>query len=413
MELRSMTDRRTVLGNSGQLVIAALFAGLSPKVIAQAVANQQKINVPLLTLSDDPRLEPRRVERGYLGQAQGSAFDGLMSALQGSSFELDAAKLSVLVTQIRVSSLEQAKAEVVKLSLAGAPLFISELPAAWLAAVTDATKAALINVSESDDALREQQCKSNLFHAIPSERMRADALAQILLSRRWNKILLLSSESAEDQRRANVAARALQRFNLKLIAKKAFKLSGDPRERQMSNLALLTANQDFDALWIVDSDGEFARTIPYRLPQPRPVVGDAGLVPVAWDPRFERYGGPQVSKAFAKQFKRPMVGHDWAAWLVGRLLVSIFASMPTSATSKRMVAADVIKALNAADLKIDGSKGQVLSFREWDRQLRQPMMLSDGQGVIEVAPLEGVMHPRSVLDSLGADAPEKLCKATT
>jgi ABC transporter substrate binding protein (PQQ-dependent alcohol dehydrogenase system) len=407
-----MTERRSMLRGGSTAVMAAMFAGLHGNIFAQGAASQQKISIPLLTLIDDPRLEARRIERGYLGHAQGSALDGLTSALQGSSFELEAAKLSITVTPVRLATIEQVRSEVVKLTQAGAPLFISELPATLVAVAADATKSAVINVSEADDALREGQCKANLFHAIPSERMRADALAQILLTRRWNKVLLLSSESPDDRLRADVATRALQRFNLKLVAKKTFKLSGDPRERQLANLALLTANQDFDALWVVDSDGEFARTIPYRLPQPRPVVGDAGLVPVAWDPRFERYGGPQVSKAFAKQFKRPMVGHDWASWLTGRLLVSTLVPVQTNA-AKKTTSADILKALNSADLKVDGSKGQTLSFRAWDKQLRQPIMLSDGQGVIEVAPLEGVMHPRSVLDSLGADAPEKLCKATT
>ena len=42
-------------------------------------------------------------------------------------------------------------------------------------------------------------------------------------------------------------------------------------------------------------------------------------------------------------------------------------------------------------------------------QLRQPMLLTDGQGVISQAPAEGVLHPRNVLDTLGADSPEKLC----
>jgi ABC transporter substrate binding protein (PQQ-dependent alcohol dehydrogenase system) len=406
-----MTNRRSVLRTSVKALTAAWVARLGDNALAQATSNQQKVAVPLLAVSDDLRLEPRRIERGYLGQAQGSAMDGLTSAIQGSSFELDAAKISLTVTPIRVSSIDQAKSEVIKLTQAGAPLFMSELPASWLAAVSDATKAAVINVSEADDVLREQQCKANLFHAIPSERMRADALAQVLLSRRWNKVFVLTSESSEDQRRAEVALRSLQRFNLKLVAKKQFKLSGDPRERQLANLALLTANQEFDALWVIDSDGEFARSIPYRLSQPRPVVGDAGLVPVAWDPRFERYGAPQVSKAFAKQFRRPMVGHDWAAWFTGRLLVSTLIPLHSGGATKKIVAADVLKTLNSPDLKVDGSKGQALSFRAWDRQLRQTIMLSDGQGVIEVAPLEGVMHPRSVLDTLGADAPEKLCKA--
>jgi ABC transporter substrate binding protein (PQQ-dependent alcohol dehydrogenase system) len=407
-----MTDRRMILQGGCTAAMAALFAGLQGQVFAQGAAGLQKVSVPLLTLTDDPRFEARRLERGYLGQAQGSAVDGLSSALQGSAFELEAAKLSVAITLVRVSTIEQVKAEVIKLTQAGAPLFISELPASLLVATAEATKSAVINVSEADDVLREGQCKANLFHAIPSERMRADALAQILLTRRWSKVLLLSSESPEDQRRADVVTRSIQRFNLKLVAKKTFKLSGDPRERQLANLALLTANQDFDALWIIDSDGEFARTIPYRLPQPRPVVGDAGLVPVAWDPRFDRYGGPQVSKAFTKQYKRPMVGHDWSAWFTGRLIVSVLVPLQTSAGAKKINSADLLKALQSPDLKVDGSKGQVLSFRNWDRQLRQPVMLSDGQGVIEVAPLEGVMHPRSVLDSLGADSPEKLCKAS-
>jgi ABC transporter substrate binding protein (PQQ-dependent alcohol dehydrogenase system) len=413
MGLRLMTDRRKVLRVAGKAAIAAAIAACKVDLLAQTASNSQKISIPLLSFSDDPRFETRRMERGYLGQSQGGALDGLASSLQGSSFELDAAKLSIFVTQVKVSTIEQAKSEVVRFSLAGAPLFVSELPSEWLTVIADATKAAIINASEADDILREQQCRANIFHTIPSERMRADALAQVLLARKWNKVLLLASERPDDRRRSEVAARSLQRFNIKVVAKKTFKLSGDPRERQLSNLALLTANQEFDALWIVDSDGEFARTIPYRLPQPRPVVGDAGLVPVAWDPRFERYGGPQVSKAFAKQFKRPMVGHDWAAWITGRLMVAVLVPLLAVTGGKKIYTVDVLKALNSPDLKIDGSKGQVLSFRAWDRQLRQPIMLSDGQGVIEIAPLEGVMHPRSILDTLGADAPEKLCKATT
>ena len=65
-----------------------------------------------------------------------------------------------------------------------------------------------------------------------------------------------------------------------------------------------------------------------------------------------------------------------------------------------------------AKTPLDGSKGSALSFRPWDGQLRQPLLLTDGQGVIAQAPVEGLLHPSNVLDTLGADAPEKLCKAT-
>ena len=45
-------------------------------------------------------------------------------------------------------------------------------------------------------------------------------------------------------------------------------------------------------------------------------------------------------------------------------------------------------------------------------QLRQPLLLTDGVGVIGSAPVEGVLHPKNVLDTLGADAPESACKPT-
>jgi ABC transporter substrate binding protein (PQQ-dependent alcohol dehydrogenase system) len=64
-----------------------------------------------------------------------------------------------------------------------------------------------------------------------------------------------------------------------------------------------------------------------------------------------------------------------------------------------------------ADAELDGSKGVSMSFRPWDGQLRQPVLLTDGRSVIDVVPVEGVLHPKNSLDTLGADAPEKLCKA--
>jgi hypothetical protein len=38
-------------------------------------------------------------------------------------------------------------------------------------------------------------------------------------------------------------------------------------------------------------------------------------------------------------------------------------------------------------------------------------MLTDGLGVIGLAPVDGVLHPRNNLDTLGADAPESACRA--
>jgi ABC transporter substrate binding protein (PQQ-dependent alcohol dehydrogenase system) len=215
---------------------------------------------------------------------------------------------------------------------------------------------------------------------------------------------MLVGPSAEDQLRAATAQASLKRYGLQVVATKAFKLSGDPRERDLANPLLLTAGNAYDVVWVVDSDGEFARGLPYRIVLPRPVVGDAGLVALAWQAQFERYGAPQVSRRFAKAAGRPMTAADWSAWMAGKALVAAVTAAPKGP------AAAWAKAL--ADTPLDGSKGGILTFRPWDGQLRQTVLLSDGQGVISQAPVDGLLHPTNVLDTLGGDAPEKLCKTT-
>jgi ABC transporter substrate binding protein (PQQ-dependent alcohol dehydrogenase system) len=235
--------------------------------------------------------------------------------------------------------------------------------------------------------------------------MRADALAQTLAAARWSQVLLLTGPSPDDARRAAVAQAALQRYGLKLAGSKPFKLSADPRERDLANPRLLTnpgSSAAYDVVWVVDSDGEFARSLPYRSVLPRPVVGDAGLVALAWHAQFERFGAPQVSRRFAKAQQRPMTAPDWAAWLAGKALAAAAVAAPKGG-------AGFAQAL--ANAELDGSKGVPLSFRPWDGQLRQRLLLSDGQGVVALAPADGVLHPKNTLDTLGADAPEKLCKA--
>jgi ABC transporter substrate binding protein (PQQ-dependent alcohol dehydrogenase system) len=201
-----------------------------------------------------------------------------------------------------------------------------------------------------------------------------------------------------------------------VVATRAFKLSADPRERDRANPLLLTGPSvasDYDVVWVVDSDGEFARALPYRTALPRPVVGDGGLAALAWAPGFERYGAPQLARRFAKAAQRPMTAHDWAAWIAGRAVLQIALAQPAAAAAPARADAvrkALITQLTRDDTVFDGFKGQRLSLRPWDRQLRQPLLLSDGLGVIGIAPAEGVLHPRNALDTLGADAPEALCK---
>jgi ABC transporter substrate binding protein (PQQ-dependent alcohol dehydrogenase system) len=360
------------------------------------------LKVTLITPEDDPRLERARAERAYLGHPGGPAEDGLKVALDEAQFELDAAGTAVALSSQGARSLDAARAAALAAEKAGAAFLLTDLPADWTLAVADAVKLPVLNLGEAADRLRQQDCRPRLWHLLPSERMRADALAQTLVSRKWSKLLLLVGTSVQDQARAATVQAAIKRYGLQVVEVRPFKLSADPRERALSNPLLLTAGSAYDAVWVVDSDGEFARTLPYRTVLPRPVVGDAGLVAVAWHAQFERYGAPQVVRRFAKATQRPMTAHDWAAWMAGRALVAAAAAAPKGPAAAWAAA--------LAKTPLDGSKGTQLSFRPWDGQLRQTLLLTDGQGVISQAPIEGLLHPSNVLDTLGADAPEKLCK---
>jgi ABC transporter substrate binding protein (PQQ-dependent alcohol dehydrogenase system) len=369
---------------------------------AAAPLSAQTLKATLLHLADDARLERSRAERAYLGHPTGPAEEGVKMALEEGQFELEAAGAKLALESKPAATLEAAKAAALAAEKAGAAVLLADLPADWQLAITDAVKIPVLNLGEPADRLRAQDCRARLFHLIPSERMRSDALAQTLVSRKWVNVLLLIGPSPADQQRAATVQASMKRYGLKLAGSKPFKMSADPRERDLANPLLLTAGAQYDAVWVVDSDGEFARTLPYRTVLPRPVVGDAGLVAVAWHAQFERFGAPQVSRRFMKATRRPMTAHDWSAWMAGKALVGAAVAAPKGPAAAWAQA--------IAKTPVDGSKGVGMTFRPWDGQLRQTLLLTDGQGVISQAPIEGLLHPSNVLDTLGADAPEKLCK---
>jgi ABC transporter substrate binding protein (PQQ-dependent alcohol dehydrogenase system) len=376
-------------------------AWLAAVLAVPAPAAAAVLKATLITPADDARMERSRIERAYLGHPGGPLAEGLELAVEEARFELEAAGAEVALASAPAASLDAARAAAVAAEKNGAAVLVTDLPAEWTLAVADAVKLPVLNLGEASDRLRQQDCRARLFHLIPSERMRSDALAQTLVSRKWSKLLLLTGGSPQDAARAATAQASIKRYGLQLVGSKPFKLSADPRERDLANPLLLTAGSSYDAVWVVDSDGEFARMLPYRTVLPRPVVGDGGLVALAWHAQFERYGAPQVSRRFAKATQRPMTAQDWAAWMGGKALTAAAIAAPKGPNAAWAQA--------LAKSSLDGSKGTGLSFRAWDGQLRQPMLLTDGQGVISQAPAEGVLHPRNVLDTLGADAPEKLC----
>ena len=61
-------------------------------------------------------------------------------------------------------------------------------------------------------------------------------------------------------------------------------------------------------------------------------------------------------------------------------------------------------------MSVAAFKGQKLTLRDWNLQLRQPILLGDGRTIASVSPQEGFLHQVSELDTLGFDRPETKCK---
>ncbi len=366
------------------------------------------LTIGVVYAPEDTRYESKRLEKSYPGQALGRPRAGAEVALAESSFQLSSASLKITLQDVPFDDAATARTQILAMSQKGVRHFLLDLPgadAAELSKSLQASEILLFNVSAPEDLLRRTACSANLFHTLPDESMMADATAQFLTAHKWTRVLLLSSAAASDASRTAAARQAIKRYGIKLAGDKIFKLSNDPRERELGNVALLTAGSDADAVWVVDTDGEFARDVPYRTNLPRPVVGSAGLVAEAWQTSWERFGAPQLSRRFKKATERPMAGVDWAAWIATKAIIEVAIKSPDAREHRR--------ALRSPDLVLDGFKGVRLSFRPWDQQLRQPLFLAHGGiggGIAGVAPFDGFLHPSNVLDTLGADQKESLCR---
>jgi len=294
------------------------------------------------------------------------------------------------------------------LARSGAKAVLLDLPLAPFRAVTrrfaDKDDVIFFNIRHRDDVLRQTECATSLFHALPSNRMLTDALAQYLKSRGWTRVLVLARETQEDQNIADRFTASANKFGLTIADRRAFVLGNDPRERDKNNITLLTGGARYDALFLADGEGEFGRYVPYATFRPRPVVGTDGLVASAWHWTWERYGAPQLNQRFDRRASRHMSAEDWAGWVAVR---SVVEAVTRSASTE---IATIKKTLTDDDFAVDLYKGVPGGFRPWNHQLRQPILLHTYNAVIARAPIEGFLHKDNVLDSLGIDRDESTCR---
>jgi ABC transporter substrate binding protein (PQQ-dependent alcohol dehydrogenase system) len=367
----------------------------------------ETVRFAFLELERNVRYDDKRTFFRTLSQPFGQPFAGAEVALRESRFVGQALKLDFALERVKGADGQALLAQLDRLRGEGVRFFLVDAPAEIVAELAQATRGKellLFNVAAGEDALRQEQCQAHLFHTIPNHAMQADAMAQYLVSRKWREVLLLEGPLPGDRLLAAAFEAAAKRFGLKIVEKRSFVLSNDPRQRDQGNVGLLTAGPDYDAVFVADSDGEFARGVPYRTVRPRPVVGSEGLVAEAWHWAWERHGAPQLTSRLTKQAGRHPASPDWAAWIAVKAVVEAVVRTDNAPFAK------LVAYLGGDEITIDGFKGNRLGFRPWDRQLRQPILLATHNAVIERAPIQGFLHQSNNMDTLGFDRRDSRCK---
>jgi ABC transporter substrate binding protein (PQQ-dependent alcohol dehydrogenase system) len=314
---------------------------------------------------------------------------------------------------VRLADGGDAAAATAALAERGVTLVIADLPPDVLLKAADAGKARgllFFNVGAIDDRLREEDCRANVIHTAPTRTMLADALAQYLVWKQWRKWLLVVGSHAEDRLYGDALRRAAKRFGARIVQEKVFEDAGGARrtdsgvaqiQRQLP--AFTQGAPAYDVLVAADESEVFAGYLPYRTWEARPVAGSAGLVPTSWDASFDQWGAVQMQDRFSKLFSRRMTARDMQAWTAVRM-IGDGAVRARSAEPKALL--DFLK---GPEFALAAFKGQRLTLRDWNLQLRQPILLSDGRMIVSVSPQEGFLHQFSELDTLGIDRPESKC----
>jgi ABC transporter substrate binding protein (PQQ-dependent alcohol dehydrogenase system) len=296
----------------------------------------------------------------------------------------------------------------------GASFIVTSLDADRLLKVADVGKArgaTMINALALDERLREQDCRANVFHVAPTRSMLADALAQYLVWKKWRKWMLIAGSHENDGLFADALRHAATRFGAKIVDQRVYKDTGGARrtdsgiaEIQQQMPVVTQSAPEHDVLIAADESEVFAGYLPYRTWDPRPVAGSAGLVPTTWDAAFDQWGAVQLQNRFTKSFQRSMTAHDMQVWTAVRMIGEA-ASRTGSGEPAKMLAY-----MKSPEFSVAAFKGQKLTLRDWNLQLRQPILLFDGRNTVSVSPQEGFLHQVSTLDTLGLDRPETKCK---
>ena len=262
----------------------------------------------------------------------------------------------------------------------------------------------IFNTRAKNDSLRNENCKKNFFHIAPSYSILSDALTQYLVKKKWKKWFLVTGPKENDRLYAQALKSSAKKFNIKIKEEKTWDFTSDLRRTAGKEVPIFTKGSNYDVLVVADEAGEFGEYLAYRTWDPRPIAGTQGLKPNSWHRTHEQWGATQMQNRFRRESGRWMTEVDYHAWTAVRALGETITRTQSNDVKK------VQEYLLGDKFGLGAYKGVKVSFRSWNGQLRQPVLLAAPRSMVSVSPQEGYIHPVSELDTLGKDQPESSCK---
>lgn len=370
--------------------------------------------------------EPIEIKVGYLRLPENKAVISLLDVPPDND-GLAGARLAIednnttgkflnqrfLLEDVRLKDTDDPAAAVSALADRGVSIVIADLPADALLKAADAGRQrglVFFNAGALDDRLREEDCRANVIHTAPTRSMLADGLAQYLVWKKWRRWLLVVGSHPKDKLYSDALRRSAARFGAKIVQERVFEDTGGARRTDSGivqvqrQIPVFTQSApSYDVLVAADESEVFAGYLPYRTWEARPVAGSAGLVPKSWDAAHDQWGANQLQNRFVAMFQRRMTALDGQAWTAARMIGEAASRKQTADPNGMM------EFFASPDFALAAFKGQRLTLRDWNLQLRQPILLADGRVIVSVSPQEGFLHQVSELDTLGFDRSETKC----
>ena len=392
------------------LVVASILIAGATLTPAGAEADGQNVRIGWLSQTAKRTLPLSYLDQppgdeGIQGARLGIADDNTTGRFTGQSFEV-------------VESVAPEDGDVAaafrELTAKGMRLIVTDLAAPELlvvAGLPEAATATMFNTAAAEDRLRGEDCRANVLHLVPSRAMLADALVQYLVVKNWTSLFLVVGNGDGDREFAADIRHAAKKFGARIAADKPWTFTPGARRTDTGHFAIqdevarFTQGVSYDVLIVADEDDDFGDDLSYHTFDPRPVAGTQGLVPGAWARPHEQWGATQLQERFLHQAKRWMTDRDYAAWMAVRAIGE------AATRSKSTDPAAIVAFLHSDHFELAAYKGARLSFRSWDGQLRQPILLADARALVSVSPPPGrFLHQFSELDTLGIDKPETKCR---